>query len=105
MNMQCTHLYMCYFLFDDLFPLRFRLGRGVSSTDRGPFLFLVQLPLRGSSAAEPCTRRDTVLSRNSLTDGLSLRPPLYLCFPKKASTGSWLNLSLNRYVTPGTLSN
>ena len=30
----------------------------------------------------------TVLSKYSLADGLSFRPPLYLCIPKKASRGS-----------------
>ena len=83
-------------LFMDL--LRLGILRSLSMI-MGAFLYLEQFPLRGSGAADPCSCRDTVLTRNSLTEGFSFRPYLYLCFPD--SRGSWQNRSLQ---TPGTLS-
>ena len=59
-----------------------RFGKGSLSITVSAFLFLEQFPLRSSRADDPCTWRDTVLSRNCLMDGFSFRPPLHLCFPK-----------------------
>ena len=58
-----------------------RFGKGVLSTTYEDAL-LAQLPLKGSSAADDCTRSDAAFSKYCLTDGLSFHPPLYLCFPK-----------------------
>lgn len=82
----------------------FRFGSGVLSIACFVCLLLRQLPRTGSNAAEPWTRRETVLTRNCFTVGLSLRPLLARCLPKKASTGSWQNRSLNKYFTPGCCS-
>ena len=79
------------------------LGIGVSAGTLQDALFL-QLPLTGSRAAKPWTRRETVLSMNCLTFGFSFRPPHALCFPKNDSTGSWQNFSLRIYETSGTAS-
>ena len=35
--------------------------------------------------------------------GFSLPPPLWRCFPKKLSRGSWEKRSLSRNLTPGRL--
>lgn len=78
-----------------------RLGSGVSSTMISLFAFpLLQFPLTGFNATEPCSLSDTVFFKKVATVGLSLAPPCILCFPKKLSSGSWQNFSVRTYLTP-----
>ena len=60
---------------------------------------LRQLPRVGSSAEDPWTLRDTVLSINCFAVRFSFLPLQARCLPKKNSTGSWQNFSLRRYCT------
>lgn len=55
-----------------------RLGRGVLSISGWAVkscLFLQQLPLTGSSASDPCNRREETFSRHCTAVGLSFLPP------------------------------
>ena len=82
------------------FGLLGRFGKGVLSiTTDCLFCPLLQFPLTGSRATEPCTRSDDVPYRKLLTVGLSLYLPLIRCLPKKLSSGSWHNFSLSTKLT------
>ena len=67
------------------------------------FLFLVML-LLPPKASDFCTTKAWEFSKHSFIDGISLRQPLDLCWPKNTSSGSWLKRFVRINFIPSSLS-
>ena len=86
---QCILMLFSLFVHFLFAHIRLRLGSGVSSTSISLFSFpLLQLPLIGFKATDPCTLNEAEFFKKATTVGLSLDPPCIHCFPKKLSSGS-----------------
>ena len=102
-KLRCDNHYMCM---SALYKLAVYLF--ISLLEKWYLIYLygscscfLQFPQIGFNAADLCSLNEIFVSQNCCTVGLLLCPPLALCWPKNASTGSWLNLSEYRNLTPG----